>query len=306
MRTASALLVGLACVLAGTRATAQEPSPAAPPSVAGPAPAPLTPPIQLRYNLLVDGITTGVMAASLVTWGILKTHVGIDSCVICDGEAGKVNAVDDFFRDTMRQRDGTPAATLSHILSYGGGPIMGVVLTVGVAAADHRIEEAPVNALLVVQASLAAVLLKEAVTAVFRRERPIVHAAEGDAKAELLAEGDPLESFPGGHTASIMAITASAATIATLRGYRLAPLVWIIGSMLGVTSTYLRIASDQHYFTDNVAGAAIGIGVGAGLPLLFHGRIDERPGVATRWLRGAMVTSSAVPGGRVVGLGWAF
>jgi membrane-associated phospholipid phosphatase len=133
-----------------------------------------------------------------------------------------------------------------------------------------------------------------------------VHALEGDAKKAALAEGDPLESFPGGHTASIMAITASTATIATLRGYRLAPLVWIIGSTLAVTSTYLRIAADQHYFTDNVAGAVIGGVVGAGVPLLFHRRVDERPSAATRWLRGATLTSSAVPGGRVVGLGWAF
>lgn len=82
--------------------------------------------------------------------------------------------------------------------------------------------------------------------------------------------------------------------------------MWVIGSVMGVTSAYLRVASDQHYFTDNLAGAVIGIGVGAGIPLLFHRRLDERPGAATSWLRGATVTSSTVPGGRVVGLAWAF
>lgn len=319
MRFASSFVVALPWLLASTHALAQgvvpgdapdapvaAVAPAGAPAAAAPSYPPLTPRIGLRHDLLVDVVATGVMAGSLLTWGILKTSVGIDECVICDGAGGEVNALDAFFRDNLRQRDGVPAATISHVLSYGVGPIMGVALTVGVAAADHRIEEAPLNALLVVEASLAAVLVKEAITAVFRRERPIVHAAEGDAKAELLAEGDPLESFPGGHTTSIMAITAATATIATLRGYRLAPLVWIIGSTLGVTSAYLRIAADQHYFTDNLAGAAVGIGVGAGLPLLFHGRLDEPASGARSWLRGAMVTSSAVPGGRVVGVGWAF
>ena len=39
-----------------------------------------------------------------------------------------------------------------------------------------------------------------------------------------------------------MAITAASATIATLRGYRLAPLVWIMGTTVGLTATYLRMA----------------------------------------------------------------
>jgi hypothetical protein len=103
-----------------------------------------------------------------------------------------------------------------------------------------------------------------------------------------------------------MAITAATATIATLRGYRLAPLVWIVGTTVGLTATYLQIAADRAYFTDGVAGAAIGIGVGVLVPVLFHGRVEGRPSAALRWLEGATLTSSAVPGGRVAGLGWAF
>ena len=283
------------------------PEPAVPEPPAVPAVEPTrTPRIRLKHNLPVDMIATGAMGAALISWGFLKVNIGFKDCTICDGPPGETNALDGFFRDSLKQRDGAPAATLSHIISYGVGPAMGFALTIGAAAADNRIDEAPLNCLLVIEASLAAVIVKEGLTAFVRRERPFVHALEGEEKEKELARGDPLESFPGGHTASIMAITASSAVVSTMRGYRLAPLIWIIGSTIATTSMYLRIASDQHYFTDNVMGAVVGGVVGAAVPLLFHGRINDQPTAATRWLRGAMLTSNAVPGGRTVGLGWSF
>lgn len=301
----SSTLVFLSCALGVARADAQEPAP----EVVAPPPSPnepLTPRIALEHDLLVDGVATGAMGISLISWGFLKTNIGFKKCVICDGDApGETNAIDDFFRTSLKRDDGTPAATASHIMSYGVGPAMGFALTIGAAAYDHRIDEAPLNCLLVIEASLAAVIMKEALTAFIRRERPEVHALEGEAKQEALSSGDPLESFPGGHTASIMAITASSAVVSTMRGYRLAPLIWIVGSTVATVSMYLRIAADQHYFTDNVAGAIVGGVVGAAVPLVFHGRKDS-PSPGTAWLRGAMLTSSAVPGGRTVGLGWAF
>lgn len=315
MRLAPALLLALACALTGARASAQESAPAASGggagasagAGAGEAREPLTPRVRLRYDLLVDGIATGVMAAALVTWTVAKPETSTATCVICDGDvAGRANAVDDLFRDSLRRRDGTAAHTASDVLGYAGGPVLGAALTFGVAAADRRVDEAPVNALLVAEASLAAVLVNEGLTSVLRRERPAVHALEGEEKAAAVEERDGLDSFPGGHTASIMAITASTATVATLRGYRLAPLVWMAGTMLGITSSYLRIAADQGYLTDELAGAFVGLGLGAGIPLLFHGRAGEPSSAASRWLRGATVTSRTVPGGRVVGLGWAF
>ena len=60
------------------------------------------------------------------------------------------------------------------------------------------------------------------------------------------------------------------ATVASMRGYRLAPLVWTAGILFGVGTGYTRIAADRHYFTDVIAGAGIGTVIGAGIPLLFH------------------------------------
>ena len=103
-----------------------------------------------------------------------------------------------------------------------------------------------------------------------------------------------------------MAMTAAAGTVASLRKYRLAPLVWIVGTTLVLTTSYLRIAADRSYATDDLTGAAVGLAFGAGVPLLFHRRAGGQPGAAERALGGAVVTSTAVPGGRVVGLAWGF
>lgn len=104
-------------VLGTAPAHAEEAAPA--PAVAPPRndDAPITPRIRLHHDVLVDGVATGAMAVSLVTWGFLKTDIGIDHCVICDGDKpGEVNAVDDFSVTpsagvTARQRP--PSATSS-------------------------------------------------------------------------------------------------------------------------------------------------------------------------------------------------
>ncbi|MEA2751692.1 MAG: hypothetical protein QOI41_5835 [Myxococcales bacterium] len=268
---------------------------------------PITTPVALHHDLWIDGAATAVLAGSLVTWTFVKSDALAQSCTICDGaEPGKVNGLDDLFRSAFRRRDAAAASTAGDIVSYGVGPAMGLALTVGVAVADHRGDEVPLNSLLVLEASLAAITVNEALGALVRRERPRVHALDVATKGTALADSDSTSSFPSGSTASIMAITAASATVASLRGYRLAPLVWIVGTTVGLTATYLQIAADKSYFTDNLAGAAVGLGVGVLVPVLFHGRAAARASAATRWLEGATLTTSSVPGGRVVGLGWAF
>ncbi len=303
---AVAIAVASACVLVTSPAAAQ----AAPEIPTAPPPdkdAPLTMPVQLRHSVLADGIATAALAGALVTWRVSRSSIVSSECTICDGsQPGKVNGVDDFFRDAFRRNDASAAATASNVLAYGVAPAMGFAFTYAAAAADHRADEAPLNGMLVLEASLAAIAVNEAFGAFLRRERPDVHALDPDAKAAALSETSSLDSFPSGQTASIMAITSATATIATLRGYRLAPLIWIVGTTLGLTSTYLGIAAEQHYFTDHVAGAAIGLSVGAAIPLLFHPRAGERPNVIARTLEGTMLTSSAVPGGRVVSVGATF
>jgi membrane-associated phospholipid phosphatase len=284
---------------------ATPPPAAAPPTDPPSESARITKPVALRYNGWIDGSIVLGLGASLLVWGFAKASFPNRTCTICDGPGTSVNGFDGAFRDAFVRQDTGPSATVSHILSYGLSPAMGVALAYGVAAADRRGAEVPSNIVMILEASLAAVVLKEALTFSIRRERPQVHALEGDAKAaEIEKQSDPLESFPSGHVLSIMAITSSSATIATMRGYRLAPLIWIAGSTLAATVTYLRIAADQHYMSDNLIGAGIGIGVGVLVPVLFHQPV--KPGDHGGLLHGAMFGTSQVPGGRVVNLGWAW
>jgi membrane-associated phospholipid phosphatase len=295
MRAALLSLSALALVLATSSAAAQVPAP-----VAAPEGEPPTTPVALHHDVAVDLVATGVLAGGLVAWTAVRPSALRSSCVICDGTEGggaaHVNGVDDFFRTAFRRRDGAAAETASTVVTYGVAPVMGLALTIGAAAADRRADEAPLDTLLVAEASLAAIAANEAFGALLRRPRP-------DASAG--ADGS-LSSFPSGSAASIMGITAASATIATLRGYRLAPLVWIMGTTVGLTATYLRMAADKSYFTDNLAGAAIGMSVGALVPILFHRRVEPGNAVTAkaRWLYGATLTTSTVPGGRIVGLGW--
>ena len=77
-------------------------------------------------------------------------------------------------------------------------------------------------------------------------------------------------SFYSGHTTFAFALASSTATVATMRQYRLAPLVWGAGMLLASTTGYLRIASDKHYGTDVVTGALMGTAMGVGIPYLAH------------------------------------
>ena len=63
---------------------------------------------------------------------------------------------------------------------------------------------------------------------------------------------------PGGGGAAGAGVATAAGVVASMRGYRLAPLVWLVGMAIGAATAYTRIASDHHYFTDTLAGAAIG------------------------------------------------
>ncbi|MBK9073110.1 MAG: phosphatase PAP2 family protein [Myxococcales bacterium] len=107
-----------------------------------------------------------------------------------------------------------------------------------------------------------------------RRHRPFVHAQGPDAVAD---SPDGTLSFFSGHASTSFSIAASAATIATLRGYKAAPWMWT-GLAVAGTTGYLRLAADKHYATDVLTGAAVGTAIGVGLTYLLHGRTASRTG----------------------------
>ena len=130
------------------------------------------------------------------------------------------------------------------------------------------------------------------------RMRPYVHAiADPASRDEVIARTGAFHSFPAGHVVEVFGLAAASGVVASRRGYRFAPLVWGVGTALGVATAYTRMAADRHYFTDVLAGAAIGTLVGGGVPLLLH---PAAPTEGPRW------TVLPSPGGAVIGLSGSF
>jgi membrane-associated phospholipid phosphatase len=102
-------------------------------------------------------------------------------------------------------------------------------------------------------------------------------------------------SFYSGHAAVTFTTSVAAGTIASMRGYSGANVVWIPGVVLASFTSYLRLGCDRHYFTDVLAGVVIGTGVGIAVPRLLHGDDDDdatggaapalraRPVISFRW-----------------------
>lgn len=265
------------------------------------------PRVELRHSWGWDLGVTLALGGLVTASGLSQRAMSPASCRLCDGDGGEVNGLDGWFRDALRRNDTTPASTTSHIVAYGVAPLASLGLQWAVAADEQRADEVPLDMLLTAEAVLGAVALNEGLKLAFARERPYLHAmTDPEAKQRRIDEGDTLTSFPSGHTTATFAMAAAGGTIATLRGYRLAPLVWIVGGALALTTGYLRMAADRHYFTDVLAGAAVGTGMGIGIPLLFHRPVNARPSAALEWLYTARVATSEVPGGRTVALGWTF
>lgn len=229
--------------------------------------------VELRHDVRIDLPVTIALAGGLIAY----TAVGRDNllppgCRWCDGTRPTVNPVDELFRNAFVRRDTQPASQLSHVVSYATAPAFITALLAAVEWDEGKTKNFLVDAMIVSEAALTAVALSEGIKAFTLRERPNIHVlVDEDHHAAEGAKSGANHSFPSGHTLAIMALTASAGTVAGMRRYRAAPVIWVTGTILSLAAGYLRMAADQHYFTDTLAGAAIGLGVGAGMPLLFHG-----------------------------------
>lgn len=260
--------------------------------------------IALRYDLRIDiPVTLGLLGGTTV-WVAVRNDVVPARCGWCEGSApGEVNAVDEFFRDAFGRRDTKPAETVSHVMSYGVAPVAGAAFGAIAAAVDKRPDEIALNYLLIAEATSVSLAINELIKPLARRERPDAHRLDGEEKRGLIEEKEALYSFTAGHSGTAFAIAFAGGTIASMRGYRLAPLVWVSGILIASATGYLRMASERHYFTDVLAGSALGAAMGAGVPLLFHGPVGKRKvGI----FENVTLGTQAVSGGRVVTLGGTF
>ena len=140
------------------------------------------------------------------------------------------------------------------------------------------------NALLITEATSIALLIDQGVKYAVGRSRPYVFLGrQGESRDGNL-------SFFSGHTTFAFAVAASSSTLLLSQHAPGAVALSVIAfSAAGVTG-YLRIAAEQHYLTDVLAGAAVGTLVGWAVPHFFHapreGGFALRPavgGISIAW-----------------------
>jgi len=129
-------------------------------------------------------------------------------------------------------------------------------------------------------------VLNDVVKLAVARERPYAHA---DAYAGQPRGAFERTSFYSGHTNLAFALASSAGMVASLRGFRAAPIIWSVGMAAATLVAYARVAGDYHYLSDVLVGAGVGSLFGAGLPWLLH-----RPRMRTKVQLSAGASSIAV------------
>ncbi len=97
-----------------------------------------------------------------------------------------------------------------------------------------------------------------------QRARPVAYGAN---PPEIRA-GEFL-SFYSGHTASVFAaLSAGSMTYGYRYGHKVWP--WLVTVGMGLGESALRIAAGRHFYTDVIAGAAMGTAVGTLVPYLHR------------------------------------
>jgi len=221
---------------------------------------------ELRYSLTTDATITGVALAYWIGTEALKSHLAPSTCRWCDPPG-----FDSSIRDALRWDNTGRADTISYVVPLAVEPL--VVIGLDVLSARHQAEPgaAWVDVLLISEATAIAMAMNQTVKFIVGRERPFVHALPEADKANTAHPSDNNLSFYSGHATFAFALAASGGTIASMRRYKTAPLIWGAGMALAVTTAYLRIAADRHYASDVTVGALLGAATGIAVPRLFHG-----------------------------------
>jgi membrane-associated phospholipid phosphatase len=273
-------LAALAPMLVGTEALASD--------------AAATPRTELRHDISEDLFVTGTGAfVSLLFQLDLNKALVPKNCRLCEPPGFDKSA-----RDTLRWNDTKSAEVAGGATAFVVSPALAFGLTGWAAVHDGRGDEFWVNNLLITEATLTTIAITQTAKPIFGRARPAIYYRSGDWKS--YAEQERNVSFFSGHSSLAFSLAVSSGTIASLRGYRLAPMVWGVGLPVAAFAAYSRVAADAHYASDVLVGSLVGAGIGFAMPYFLHPPENAREGVA--W----MPTLIPVDGGAALGATGAF
>jgi membrane-associated phospholipid phosphatase len=200
-----------------------------------------------------------------------------DHCRWCS-----VNSFDNSIRHALRADNPRPPAYVSHALSLGAIPALGLYGLMAPAGLDRQWHRGLEDTWIVTNTFFVTSAVGEAVKHFVARERPAFHYGVQAATEFSDLPSQRNKSFFSLDTAWAFSIASSSATLSFLRGYSSAPYIAVGGGLLAAGVGTLRIVGDAHWATDVLTGAAVGAGIGMAMPLLLHSRRSgETTGIPT-------------------------
>lgn len=232
-----------------------------------------TPRVELRYDTSESLFLVGssLYVATLFQF-VLNPKVA-DECRWCDPPGFDRDA-----REALVSDDTASMHMAGNITAFTAAPASAFGLTGWAADHDGRFDEFWVNNLLIAEATSTTVALTQAVKPWVARQRPAVRFRQHEWESYGPAEKNA--SFFSGHSSFAFALAVSSGTISSMRGYRLAPLVWAVGLPIAAFTAYSRVAADAHYLSDVLVGTALGAAMGFSLPYFSHAPL-ARAGVVS-------------------------
>jgi membrane-associated phospholipid phosphatase len=200
---------------------------------------------------------------------LLKNHLS-SSCRWCDtssGGADGLNGFDRWGREGLKWSDTTTAATLSDVAAFAVMPVFALSMDLGLTGSHGRWRRWAMDLLMIADAAAISGGVNYIVKYAVSRQRPYVHY-EVINGVSFQTTADDNASFFSSHTTFAFAVASSAGMVASLRHYRLAPVVWVVGVGLATFCGYLRVAADAHYLSDVIVGGVVGSAVGVTVPLM--------------------------------------
>lgn len=250
-------------------------------------------PQKLAWDPRVDIPVTATLGLGwLLSEFAFKHELAVTPCRWCEPN-GFDTAVRRVFNPTLRPTaDGfQPAHAASNLIGFIAVPLVAFGFDAFFVLRDGEfMRDFWVDALLILESMLTIQVVNQVVKFSVARARPY---SVGATPEELLTAHDPDDhnlSFFSGHSTMAFGLVASAATIASLRGYRNAWLVWAVGLPLAASTAILRLAADKHWMTDVLLGSALGLATGILMPTLLHRRIGPIEARVTPMANGMALT----------------
>jgi membrane-associated phospholipid phosphatase len=221
-----------------------------------------------KFRLAIDLPVTLAAAGTWIVLGALKNQLS-STCHWCeynaDGTDG-VNGFDQGARTAFKWSNTAAAGTISDVTVFAVIPAFAVGMDLLSAGSPRRWQRFGVDFIMMAEAATVSGALVYAAKYGAARERPYAHY-EHLSGVPFKANIDDNASFFSGHATFAFSVATSAGTIASLRHYRLAPVIWAVGMTLATFGGYLRVAADKHYLSDVMTGALVGSAVGVAVPL---------------------------------------